>query len=499
MKHPTKLVGARMRACRSWQACSFAILTQQAHARKGIGTMAVDKHWRLYYDPEFVAKTPVDELAGVLLHETAHLLLTHHKRFRSDMDHDLWNVAADLAINSMLTSAGIKLPTNGLFPKDHGLPDGKSAEWYYRELSQKQEQESESESQDEQDDTDDDDQSQTGGDEPPPDSDDQEDSDEGQSQGDDDESEEPQSDSQETDSGDQESDSGDADQGSQDGAGDEPSDGDGDGDPAESDSEPQGDGTPQDDQEYEPAQGCGGSCADGQTRPWEIDGVESQDEDGGLDEDDAQELIRQTAERIEQAGKGVGNLSSFCDEILRPKIDPKRLLLHAIRSATDNLISGGDGRFSYRRPARRPSITACLRPRSFTPVPKIKVLIDTSGSMGERDYQLSLGLVAKCLNSLRLRDGIHIVTGDTRAAWAGKVFDHSKINLVGGGGTDMDIILKSMAEEKRDKPDLIICCTDGFTGWPDKPIGIPVVACVTREPSQWYKIPTWITHINLAN
>lgn len=43
-------------------------------------TMAVDPYWRCYVSPAFVDRTPVEELAGVWVHEVSHLLRDHHGR-----------------------------------------------------------------------------------------------------------------------------------------------------------------------------------------------------------------------------------------------------------------------------------------------------------------------------------------------------------------------------------------------------------------------------------
>ena len=494
----TKLAKARMSACRKWPALSHAILSQVPIARRGIQTMAVDKHWRLYFDPVFIESESVDDLAGVILHETCHLLLRHHARAKgcgltSPSQHELWNIACDYAVNSMLKAASVKLPKGCLDATASGLPDNKASEWYYRELMQSKEKQS--------DDNDD---------EKPDDDSEGEDSQEQEASGEDKQEQEtegsPDQPGEEGQEGGEEKGEEDSQGGGSEGS--EPSQGgdggedsqggsgeDGSEDASSEPSSPKSDSSVDPDaKEYPSAKGQGGSCADGKQRAWEMG--DPTDEDPGLDETDSEQLIRDTAERIESMGKGAGSMQSYCDEILRPKVDPKRLIMAAIRKATDNLMAGGDGRFSYRRPSRRPNGSGLIRPRNFTPVPKIKVLIDTSGSMGKLDYQLSVGLVSKCINSLRMRDGIEVVTGDTRAAWAGKVFDHSKINLVGGGGTDMGVIIASMCSQ-RDKPDLIIVCTDGETGWCDKQ-NVPVVACVTREYAM-HGVPKWITSVCLES
>lgn len=496
----TKLAKARMQACRKWPALSHAILSQTPLARRGIQTMAVDKHWRLYFDPAFIEEQSIDLLAGVILHETCHLLLRHHARAKGNglttpQQLNQWNYACDYAVNSMLKSASIKLPIGGLDATVSGLPENKAAEWYYRELTEQSKEKQSDDKDDEQpDEESDDDQEESPSEEETSGEDNQEQEaewspdqpgEEGQETGD----EKGQEDSQ--------GGSGESDEQGQDGDGQSDSPGDG-GEAGDQDGSTQASqGTDssggEDATVYPSAQGQGGSCSDGKQRAWELG--DPTDDNPGIDETDADALIRDTVERIQSKGDGAGSLSSFCKEILKPKVDPKRLILAAIRKATDNLVAGGDGRFSYRRPSRRPNGGGLIRPRTFTPVPKIKVLIDTSGSMNNVDYQLSVGLVAKCISSLRLRDGVEVVTGDTRAAWAGKVFDHSKINLVGGGGTEMDAIIASMCSQK-DKPDLIIVCSDGETGWPSKSLGVPVVACITREYTMRH-VPKWITSVCL--
>ena len=48
----TLLAQARLRACGHWPFASHAILSMVPVPRPGLGTLAVDKHWRLYYDAD---------------------------------------------------------------------------------------------------------------------------------------------------------------------------------------------------------------------------------------------------------------------------------------------------------------------------------------------------------------------------------------------------------------------------------------------------------------
>jgi predicted metal-dependent peptidase len=71
-------------------------------------TMATDGYFMLY-DPNFVKKTPVDELIFTVCHELLHCALRHFSR-QGQRDANYWNKAADYAINYLLfdTKTGTK-------------------------------------------------------------------------------------------------------------------------------------------------------------------------------------------------------------------------------------------------------------------------------------------------------------------------------------------------------------------------------------------------------
>lgn len=66
-----------------------------------MGTMGVTED-TLYYDPKFAAQLKVSELTFVLIHEIMHLAMQHPSRFGNRKSHDIWNIAADLYINSII-------------------------------------------------------------------------------------------------------------------------------------------------------------------------------------------------------------------------------------------------------------------------------------------------------------------------------------------------------------------------------------------------------------
>jgi predicted metal-dependent peptidase len=101
----------------------------------------------LWYNPAFFDRLSLAAVKCVMLHEPAHPLLGHQFRLEG-RDGELFNIAADLAINSQLKSeyeaafaehgqdpegflGAACFPGTGKFAH---LPDGKSAEWYYNAL-----------------------------------------------------------------------------------------------------------------------------------------------------------------------------------------------------------------------------------------------------------------------------------------------------------------------------------------------------------------------------
>lgn len=98
-------------------------------------TMATDGRY-LYWSRVFVDGLDDREVTATLCHEIMHCAHKHHIR-RMGREPRRWNVAGDLAINSILNECGYKLPKVGVWPGkgDHEhLPDGKHSEYYYDQI-----------------------------------------------------------------------------------------------------------------------------------------------------------------------------------------------------------------------------------------------------------------------------------------------------------------------------------------------------------------------------
>jgi predicted metal-dependent peptidase len=94
-------------------------------------TMATDGT-RVVYNPSFVDELSPAELEGALAHEVIHCALGHQCR-RGGRDPELWNRAADFAINPLLLANGFTLPGGALIDPAF---DNLSAEEIYARLLQ---------------------------------------------------------------------------------------------------------------------------------------------------------------------------------------------------------------------------------------------------------------------------------------------------------------------------------------------------------------------------
>ncbi len=94
-----------------------------------------DGHFEMRYNPEFFEKLPMEQRAGVIMHEFYHLIFGHvTDRLPDEGMTKKWNIATDLAINSHLIG---KIPESGCIPGRGPFADypvGEAAEKYFAML-----------------------------------------------------------------------------------------------------------------------------------------------------------------------------------------------------------------------------------------------------------------------------------------------------------------------------------------------------------------------------
>jgi predicted metal-dependent peptidase len=130
------LQAARVRAAHQRSYFAPALFSLVPVETDLIGSMAVDSHWRLYYNDAWIAAHTVEQNASLLIHEVSHLLRDHEKRRKAAGigDERRWNTAGDCEINDDLHAEGLPLPGDPPMPGTYGLQSGDTAESYYKQL-----------------------------------------------------------------------------------------------------------------------------------------------------------------------------------------------------------------------------------------------------------------------------------------------------------------------------------------------------------------------------
>lgn len=138
-----KLFAARLHAARARPYLATALFALHTVESRQVPTMAVDRHWQCYVSPSFVAAMPVEELAGVWVHEVSHLLRDHHGRgdraarvlgLTGPGDRLRMNIAADCEINDDVYGDGLVRPEGAVEPRALGLGEGELMEDYVRQF-----------------------------------------------------------------------------------------------------------------------------------------------------------------------------------------------------------------------------------------------------------------------------------------------------------------------------------------------------------------------------
>jgi predicted metal-dependent peptidase len=240
-----------------------------------------------------------------------------------------------------------------------------------------------------------------------------------------------------------------------------------------------------------PVHDCGSGC-DGMPRPWDSG-------QAGLGASGQKLLERDVARRIEEHHRQYGNTPAgwkrWAADFLEPTVSWQRLLASAVRRGVADISGRVD--FSYRKPSRRSSVAGdVVLPSLRQPLPKVAMVLDTSGSMDDHLLAQSLAEVEGVLRSLGVgRRHLKIVCCDAKAFEAQKVMRARDVELLGGGGTDMGAGL-TKAADLRPRPDLIVVLTDGHTPWPaDPPRGIRVIVGL-MDPSG--RVPEWARAIPIT-
>lgn len=217
-------------------------------------------------------------------------------------------------------------------------------------------------------------------------------------------------------------------------------------------------------------------------------------EEEGLDPSMVEVLKRQTAELIvEAATKGRGKVPAgilrAAKEILEPKANWRSLLRQEIRKGI--LDFSQKRRYTYNRPHRRQGAAKdVILPGKYGLKPQVAVVVDTSGSMGEKELSRALAEVKGILQATGPGRKPTVYSVDAQVHAAQKIFRLEDIKLLGGGGTDMGL---GVVRALEDGHDVVVVVTDGYTPWPEKHPrpGAKVVVALVGDPGENWPTPSW--------
>lgn len=247
-----------------------------------------------------------------------------------------------------------------------------------------------------------------------------------------------------------------------------------------------------------------GSCAGGETRDWEATEGPASGETG-IDPSHADVLRRQTANDVahhaKQKGRGTvpAGLLRWAEELLTPKVDWRRTLASMIRNAV--AFAAGKTDYTYSRMSRRTQPGGVMFPALRSPIPEVAVVMDTSGSMGDAAIGQTLGEIEGILRQVGCGNGaVSVLTVDAAVQGVQKVTTAKRVEVLGGGGTDMRVGIEE-AIRLRPRPNVIVVLSDGGTPWPEQPPAIPVVAGILHEAdvdfSRAFPTPEWMPVVHI--
>lgn len=237
----------------------------------------------------------------------------------------------------------------------------------------------------------------------------------------------------------------------------------------------------------------GGFCGSCAGRPLPNEPPESE----GRSKAEQDRLCRQTAEAIrEHAAKTRGNMPSdlvrWADDILSPpKVPWGSKLSRSIRSA----IGWRAGAVQHRwdGPGRRQAGVGYgpgkpVMPRLRAPTPNVAIVVDTSGSMGQKEMSAALREANGALKAVGA--DVDFLSCDAQVHGLGKIrrIEDAMALCKGGGGTDFRPAFEAL-EKRRPKPEVVIFATDGYGPAPaEQPEGMKTIWLLIggdKAPATW--------------
>lgn len=238
-----------------------------------------------------------------------------------------------------------------------------------------------------------------------------------------------------------------------------------------------------------------GTCSGGKPVEGQLSDSDTRDQ---IKQEHQERVIRQVADDIaKNPGNVPGSLRDWANTLVKGTPIPwQQVFMSLVRRLITTIMGQTD--FTYAMRSRR-DMAGVISPAMAGPQVNLAIVQDTSGSMGDWGGPLIQECLAQVPRIVKGAKGVvHFVNCDAQASEAQRVKSGKRVELQGGGGTDMSVgIAKALT--LRPAPQLIIVQTDAYTPWPAEAPPVPVVVAVPPGHADISTIPSWAKVVRLYN
>lgn len=240
---------------------------------------------------------------------------------------------------------------------------------------------------------------------------------------------------------------------------------------------------------------CGGIAGNPISKELE----EELDKKFGRSKLEVDQIVSNTIEAIQQhiAEHGRGSVPGYFSEIIeemkeRSLVRWQDQLKHILRKLTGRLEAGGHD-YSLTRPSKSAYARGMIRPGMVSYQPEISFILDTSGSMGQKQILAALREACGVFQTVGIESAWFLQADTTVAIPPNKIRLRDlkrDVKIHGRGGTDFVAALEA-AGKLRPRPDVVMYLTDGDGGAPDEPpkgfevVWVVVKSHFNKRPAPW--------------